>query len=124
MAGVYTYSLTISSGAATSTAFPFQGRRVVGVILPSAWTAGDISFEIEHPAGTYIKVTDRAGALYKLTGNATSASEYHLTACDANQGDIIITGPGNCRVVSTNTSSEADVNQGADRTVVVVLAGC
>ena len=122
MAQTTVYSLTISSGAAVSTVFPFQGRRVVGVIFPSAWTAADLTFDIEHPAGTFIKVVDRAGAAYKLTGVATSAAEYHLTAGDANQGDIIITGPGSGRVVSTNTSSEADVNQGAERTVVVILA--
>jgi len=116
------YSLTIASGAATSTVFPFQGRRVVGVVIPSAWTAGDISFEVEEPSGTFVKVTDEAGALLKITGVATSASEYMLIAGGANQADIVITGAGDGRVVSTNTASEADVNQGAERTVVVYLA--
>ena len=69
-----------------------------------------------------IKVVDKAGAAYKLTGVATAASEYHLVSGSANQADIVITGPANGRLVSTNTASEADVNQGAARTVVVVLA--
>ena len=115
-------AVTISSGAATSEAFPFQGQRVIGVVVPSAWTAGDVSFEIEYPSGTWVKVVDRAGALYKLTGVATSAAELHLTAGDANQADIIVVGTGDGRVVSTNTSSEANVNQGADRSVAVILA--
>ena len=115
-------AVTISSGAATSGAFAFQGQRVIGVVVPSVWTAGDVSFEIEYPSGTWVKVVDRAGALYKLTGVATSAAEFHLTAGDANQADIIIMGTGNGRVVSTNTSSEANVNQGADRSVAVILA--
>ena len=115
-------AVTISSGAATSEAFSFQGQRVIGVVVPSAWTAGDVSFEIEYPSGTWVKVVDRAGALYKLTGVATRAAELHLTAGDANQADIIVVGTGDGRVVSTNTSSEADVNQGADRSVAVILA--
>lgn len=116
------YSLTIANDAATSSAFPFNGQRVVGVIVPSAWTAADISFEIEYPSGTWVKVVNRAGALYKLTGVATTASEMQLVSGDANQADVVISGPGSGRVVSTNTASEADANQGAARTVVVVLA--
>ena len=123
--------VAIASSAAVSGRFAFQGQRVVGVIVPAAWTAGDISFEIERPlyaadnahtAQSWIKVVNRAGALYKLTGVATSASEYQLVCGDANQADIIITGPGDGRLVSTNTASEADVNQDAARTVIVVLA--
>ena len=122
MAGVRFVELTISSGAATSEAFAFQGQRVIGVITPGTWTAGDITFEVNYPDGTFVKVVDRGGAIYKLAGIATGTSEYHLVSGDANQADIIITGPGEGRVVSTNTGSEANVNQGADRTVMVVLA--
>ena len=123
--------VTIAITNPLSTRFSFQGQRVVGVIVPSAWTAADITFEIERPLyaadnpGTtqsWIKVVNRAGALYKLTGVATATSEYQMVAGDANQGDVIITGPGDGRIVSTNTGSEADVNQGAARTVIVVLA--
>ena len=123
--------VTIATTNPLSTRFAFQGQRVIGVIVPVAWTAADISFEIERPlyaadsahtTQTWIKVVNRAGALYKLTGVATSASEYQLVSGDANQGDIIITGPGDGRLVSTNTASEADINQDAARTVIVVLA--
>ena len=100
-------------------------------IIKQIKTEGDITFEIERPlyaadnahtTQSWIKVANRAGALYKLTGVATSASEYQLVSGDANQADIIITGPGDGRIVSTNTASEADVNQDAARTVIVVLA--
>lgn len=122
MGSVRFVSLAIASAAAVSAAFSFQGKRVVAVIVPSAWTAADITFEIEYPAGTWIKVVNRAGALYKLTGVATNVSEMQLVSGDANQADIIITGPGDGRIVSTNTGSEANINQDAARTVVVVLA--
>ena len=122
MAGIRFVALTIANGAAVSDAFGFQGQRVVGVVTPGTWTAGDITFELNYPSGTFVKVVDRGGAIYKLAGIATGASEYHLVSGDANQGDIIITGPGDGRVASTNTGSEANVNQGGDRTVMVVLA--
>ena len=115
-------SLTIASSAAVSTSFEFNGQRIVAVVTPGTWTAGDVTFEVEEPSGTYVKVVDRGGAIYKLTGIATGASEYHAVSGDANQADIVITSVGFGRVVSTNTSSEADVNQGADRTVVLCWA--
>jgi hypothetical protein len=118
---IHRLSLTIADSASTSTAFTFQARRVIGVVTPGTWTAADVTFEVEEPSGTYVKVVDRGGALYKLTGIATGASELHLVGGDANQADIMITGPGAGRVISTNTSSEADVNQGGARTVVVYL---
>mgnify|MGYP001617387982 FL=1 len=116
------YSLAIASGEALSAAFPFNGLRVAAVVVPAAWTDADISFEVEYPSGTWVKVVNRAGALYKLTGVATAASEMQLVSGDANQADVVITGPGDGRLVSTNTGSEANINQGAARTIVVVLA--
>ena len=117
-------SVTIAITTAVSGTFPFNGQRVIAVIVPSAWTAADVTFEIDTPAdsGTWVKVVDRAGALYKLTGVATALSEYHMIAGDANQADIVITGPGNGRIVSTNTASEVNINQDAARTLIVILA--
>jgi len=117
-----TETLTIANGAATSSTFKFSGQRVVGVIIPSAWTDADITFEMEFPRDTYVKVIDEAGAIFKITGVATAASESYLIGGGANQADIVITGPSRGKVVSTNTGSEADVNQGAARTVGVILA--
>lgn len=120
--------VTIANGAAVSTAFDLSGWNIIGVITPSAWTAADISFEVEEPDGTYVKVVDNEGVLFKLTGIATAASELHLMGGGARDGTAglsqgpVITSHGNARVVSTNTASEADVNQGAARSLVVILA--
>jgi hypothetical protein len=115
-------SLTIANSAAVSGAFSFNRQRVVGVVTPGTWSAADITFEIEEPADTFVKVVNRAGVIYKVSGIATGASEYHMISGDANQGDVIITGSGMGRVVSTNTGSEADTDQGGARTVVIYLA--
>lgn len=116
-----TVTVTIAINTATSTAFECQKERVVGVLVPSAWTAADITFDASFTDGTFVKVVNRAGAAYKLTGVATAASEFQLVSGDANQADIIISAP-RLRLVSTNTGSEADVNQDAARTLTVVLA--
>lgn len=114
-------SLTILNAAAVTDEFPFQGQRVMGVVTPGTWTAADVTFEVEEPAGTFVKVVDRAGVIYKVTGIATGTSEFHLVSGDANQADVIITGTKNGRVVSTNTANEGDTNQGGERVIVVYL---
>lgn len=117
MADTIVRQVTIASGAATSTPFPLNGYRIAGVIGATAWTAADISFEVRDPSGAWRKVVDNAGALVKITGVATAASEFMIPPEIADR----ITGQ-EARVVSTNTASEADVNQGADRVLYVVLA--
>lgn len=114
-------SVNIASSAAVSGTFSFQGQRITAVIIPAAWTAADLTFDVEEPIDTFVKVVNRAGAAYKLTGLATSASEYHMISGDANQGDVIITSHGDGRVVSTNTGSEADTNQTASRDIIIYL---
>ena len=110
-------TLTIANGAAATEQFETLGYRVAAVISPAAWTAADFSFEVENGSGTFVKVTDAAGALLKITGVATAASEYMIMP---EIGDALVS-PRMMKVVSTNTASEADVNQGAARTVIVVL---
>jgi len=115
------FEATIAACAAISDAFPFQNQKIVSVANPAAWTGADITFEVEYPSGTFTKVVDRAGALYKLSGVATSTAEYRLMSGDANQAHVVLTGPMNGRIVSTNTGSEANVNQAAARTILVVM---
>lgn len=116
MAGVSYVTVTIANAAAASGAFNLGAYKIAAVITPAAWTAGDISFEVGDGAGNFRKVIDSAGALLKITGVATGASEYMVVP---EAGDLI-TGK-QAKVVSTNTASEADVNQGAARTLQVVL---
>ena len=112
-------TVTIANNTAASNAFEIFGYQIAGVITPSAWTGADVSFEVDpNGAGTFYKVTGNTGALLKLTGIATNAAEYHIVAFGAGA-------PGpmgqDAKIVSSNTASEADVNQGAARTVIVQL---
>mgnify|MGYP001603949490 FL=1 len=114
---VQSVTVPIASAAATSTAIKMAGRRIAGIVVPSVWTAADISFEIEKPVGTWIKVVDQAGALVKLTGVATAASEYQMLPEIADR----LVCDSNIRLVSTNTASEVNINQDAARSLIVEL---
>ncbi|KKK95125.1 hypothetical protein LCGC14_2675950 [marine sediment metagenome] len=110
-------SVTIASSAAVSGTFPLFGFRISAIITPGTWTDADISFELDpNGSGTFYKVEDNSGSLVRCTGVATSAARYILPpeAADAITGEL-------AKIVSTNTASEADLNQGADRSLVVVL---
>ena len=103
MSRVIYEAVTIAINTATSNAIEANGRRVAGIIGPAAWTAGDYSFEIYEPAAAaWRKVVDNAGALVKITGAATNASEVMLLPEIA---DRLLA--NRIRVVSTNTASEA-----------------
>ena len=129
MAGLTTqFGVTIANAAAVSDAFPIDGWNIVGIITPSTWTTADISFEVEttRGSGSYVKAVDNEGVLFKLTGIATTTAEYRLTGGGARDGTAglsggpVITGSGRARIVSTNTASEANVNQGAARSLIVI----
>lgn len=110
-------AVTIASSAATSSALQLNGRRVVAIVGPTAWTAADISFEVWDAANNaWRKVVGNDGALVKITGVATAASEVMLPPEIADRLTFNV-----IRLVSTNTASEADVNQDAARTLYVVM---
>lgn len=115
--GLYYVPVTIANGAATSNAIEANGRRVAGIIGPAAWTAADISFEVYEPVlGLWRKVVDNAGALVKITGVNTNASEFMIPPEIA---DRLVA--SRIRICSSNTASEADVTQGAERSLVVLM---
>lgn len=62
-------TVTISSGTSLSDAADVGGRTVVGIIMPSAWDAADLSFEVSHDGTTFYdlqydnaEVTENAAA--------------------------------------------------------------
>lgn len=124
MAGTRAQQVTIANGAAVSDPFDLNGARVRGVIGDTAWTAADISFEVETrpSSGVFVKVVDQAGALLRIAGVATAAQEYMIFGVvgDAAGMDGVMAW-GRARLCSTNTASEANANQGAARTLTVIM---
>lgn len=117
MASIKYETVVIANGAATSATFKLFGFRISAIITPSAWTTADLSFEVDpNGSGTFYKVQDNSGALVRCTGIATASAEYIIPpeVADHISGEL-------GKIVSSNVASEADVNQGAERSLVVVL---
>ena len=115
----YVYkSVTIAIGAAVSGTFYMLGYRIAAVITASAWSAADISFEIADAAGTFVKVVGSDGALIRLSGVNTAASEYQVVP----QAVQFLLIGASAQLVSTTVGSEVNVGQAAARTLIAVLA--
>lgn len=116
--------VTIASGAAVSDAIQLQaGECVLGVLTPSAWTAADIALQIALDGATFVDVLGSDATLLKLaTVVGVAASEFHMAthSISAGVGDVPY-GPQTVRLRSVNTGSAANVNQGATRSLTVLI---
>lgn len=96
------------------------------VRIPSAWTAADLTFQAHHfpssqkpeddtdAAPTFAKVRDKAGLLAEIAGIATGEAAWYEIPAPVMQAGVV-------KPVSTNTGSEAAVNQGAERVLIFFL---
>lgn len=106
--------VTILNGAALSEAFQVDRGRIVGIVMPTAWTAGSITFAaLLGDGATYGKVMDDGGNEVTLTSPAASTV-------------ISITPPkqvqaGGMMKVRSGTNG-TPVNQGANRAIGVIVA--
>lgn len=107
---------TIVSGTALSGVISSQLFPGGAVIVPSTWTAANIGFKVcDTPAGTFVPFRDQYGGLVQITGViANAANAYPLP--DALFGSLFI------KLWSCDAAG-ADVNQGADRVITVILKG-
>lgn len=111
--GSYTtaHTVTIESGASLSDAANIGEETVVAVLMPSAWTAADISFEVSFDGTTYYDLQD-------------SSAEVSLSV---DVDEAIAIDPTNTFAfpyVKVRSGTEASpVNQGADREVILLSKG-
>ena len=112
-------TLTILINTAISSA-ALDFRAYAGGILKldaAGWTAADITFLVsETLAGVYVPLRDAAGTLIRLT-NLPAAAVFTRPLPDE------VFAAAYFKINSTNTASEADVNQAAARVVTVMLKG-
>lgn len=102
--------VTIANGAALSGAVNLTGHLLVGVIMPSAWSAANLTFQVSRDGVIYNDVYDSAGN--EKTVNA--AASRHVMV-----DPITMAGAEYLKVRSGTTG--APVNQGGDRALVLVL---
>ena len=104
--------VTIASGASLSAAINLQGRTVTGIIMPAAWTTANITFQAAAAeADTFVDVYATGGSEKSVT---VAASRY--VAIDTT--DML--GLHFIKVRSGTTGTP--VNQGADRTVTLMVS--
>lgn len=112
----YQVAVTIANGAALSsagnlTAYVQQGKtRTVGLLMPAAWTAANITLQASENGSTFYNVWS-GGSEYTLTN--TDASQYVVIPAN----DLI---GANYLKVRSGTSG-SPVNQGAARTLQILL---
>jgi hypothetical protein len=99
----------IPNGTALSPAFTLNGEDLIGILMPAAWTAANITFQTSPDAVTWANVFDQGGVEVVLTSPAATNYIY-LTPLVAN-GFLYIR-------LRSGTNALA-VNQGADRIMTV-----
>lgn len=116
----YYAEVTIASGAATSGAVTVTNIWIksIAVAFPAAWTAADLKIQ-GRVNGTWYDIYDDIGNLVKITGIATAPSTPRIQLFPAEGWSVA--GCDSIRVVSIDTSTEADVNQGASRTLQLIV---
>lgn len=96
---------TISNGQTTSTLFDAAGSTVLGLRIPSSWTAGNISFLEIDQTGVSRTLTDTSGNSFSLTANAGTTIPVPVEIFKCVQYFQIV----------------SSVSQGADRSIQVIL---
>ena len=107
-----TASVTISNGTALSPAVDLTQYSLVGLVMPSGWTAANLTFQGSVDNSNFFDLYD-SGAEINL--GAAAASRYVLL------NPAVFAGLRYLKVRSG--TSAAPVNQGADRAITLVLRG-
>jgi hypothetical protein len=110
---LYAQQVTIGNGVNESEAVLTQGRALVGVILPAAWTAANLGLKAGFSAGTLQAAYDNGGNLLQ---SVVAASTFVALPTDS-----VVYAPW-ISVTSINTDRTGSaVNQGAARTIVLLF---
>lgn len=101
---------TIAINASLSDAIGSRGLLLAGIIMPSAWTAANLTFQVSHDDTTYNNVYDSSGVEKQVTA---SASRYIILDPSEWSGAQFIK-------VRSGTSGSA-VTQAAARSVILAF---
>lgn len=102
--------VTIAASGGVGTAFFTQGAAIVGILMPSAWTAAKIGYDVSVDGINWVTAYDGGGGYEQTTAEASAFICIPLS--DAIFAPFI-------RLKSVDASNVA-VNQGAARTLTLV----
>jgi len=114
--GVISDSATIANGASLSDAIDLDGRQLVSILMPAAWTSADMTFMVSLDGVTYYSKLN-GGAEYKVS-DLLSSNPTASQAIDIPYGDFV----GFRYVKLQSGTAGTPVNQGAARAFTVGLA--
>ena len=111
-------TVVIANGAAISGALEIPvGYALAGIVSPSAWTAADIGFSFSTDGGTtFVSLSGPTGtttSFQRITGIATAAAQWNVVPIILHELALGI----QVKLTSINVASNADVNQGAARSL-------
>lgn len=112
--GPSTLTATIANGASLSDAVKVAGR-MAGIITPVAWTAAALTFQASADGTNFFDLYDAATERTLASGAMPTAAQRHLHLPPLEWKSI------NYVKVRSGTSG-SPVNQGAARSVIVVLS--
>lgn len=114
LSGIITFPVTILSGAAVSAEVPMGAMTLSGILMPAAWTAAGLAFDVTLDDGvSWHPLFDDAGNECVVT-NPAAGNFIVLKALPS----YVMRGINALRVLS-GTHSVA-VNQGADRIITLI----
>jgi len=111
-------TVTIANGAATSGAFDMRYWVSGAVLVPSAWTAANIGFQVcDTETGTFVALKDDTGVPVQISSVTTDTSFwYEFPTPEVFSGHFV-----KLWSKSTTAATVTNTNQGAARTLTVML---
>lgn len=106
-------SVLIPSGASVSAIVHLHAHRVVSFVMPSAWTAANLTIEATDDAATFLPVYSEAGTLIEFVVAAN-----RITILEP----LKWRGIQKFRLKSNTAGTTTGVNQGADRIIMLWTA--
>lgn len=103
-------SVTIANGTSLSGEVNVNSKRIVGIIMPAAWTAANLSLQAAITGTTFGEVQDNGGTALAIT----AAAGVYIAIPDT----VALRGLGRVKVRSG--TSGTPVNQAAERTLQLV----
>lgn len=107
---IVTRTATIANGASLSDAIQTDGATIVGISMPAAWTAANLTFQASHDDATFNNVYDEIGT----EKTVIVSTDRHIVL---NPVDFI--GANSIKIRSGTAGTP--VNQGAARSIVILL---
>ncbi len=117
--GFNVLALTIASGEALSGVFDMTGHAGGMVLVPGAWDAANIGFQVSPTSdGTFNILRDESGTPVQISNVLTNGARWYAFPAEVFAARFV-----KLWSKSATAGTETDVNQTAARSLTVLLKG-